>query len=148
MEAGRAELAACQQTLRLVWLAMTAAVATYAVVLLAILGPETPPPDTQAEALHNALTVAGIAVGALSMWWRRRFLGSDPEAPALTVARLQASAIVVWALSEAVALVGFVLAILTRNVWEFVPFGLASIALLLLHHPFRLPYERLSPREA
>jgi len=54
----------------------------------------------------------------------------------------------VWALSEAVAVVGFVLAILTRNVWEFVPFGLASVALLVLHHPFRLPYERLSPREA
>ena len=148
MEDGRTDLARCQQTLRIVWMAMAAAVATYAVVLLAILSPATAPPDTQAELLHNVLTVGGIAVGALSLWWRRQFLGSDPEAPALTVARLQSSAIVLWALSEAVALVGFVLAILTRNVWEFVPFGLASVALLVLHHPFRLPYERVSPREA
>lgn len=148
MEAGRAELAACQQTLRIVWLAMAATVVMYAVVLLAVLGSEMAPPDAQAELLHNALTVVGIAVGALSMWWRRHFLGSDPEAPALTVARLQSSAIVLWALSEAVALVGCVLAILTRNVWEFMPFGLASIALLVLHHPFRLPYERVSAREA
>ena len=148
MEAGRAELARCQQTLRIVWVAMAAAVAMYAGLLLALLGPEPAPPDAHAELLHNALTVAGIAVGALSVWWRGRFLGHDPEAPALTVARLQSSAIVLWALSEAVALVGFVLAILTRNVWEFVPFGLASVALLVLHHPFRLPYERVSPREA
>ena len=148
MEDGRADLARCQQTLRIVWMAMAAAVATYAGVLLAVLGPETAPPDAQAEVVHNALTVAGIAVGAVSLWWRRRFLGSDPDAPALTVARLQSSAIVLWALSEAVALVGFVLAILTRNGWEFVPFGLASVALLVLHHPFRLPYERVSAREA
>jgi len=148
MEAGRAELARCQQTLRIVWMAMAAAVAMYAGVLLVLLGPETAPLEAQADLLHNALTVAGIAVGALSMWWRRRWLGHEAEAPPLSLAWLQSSAIVLWALSEAVALVGFVLAILTRNVWEFVPFGLASVALLVLHHPFRLPYERVSPREA
>ena len=147
MEAGRTELARCQQTLRIVWLAMTAAVATYAVVLLAVLGPETRSSAAPAAMLHDGLTVAGIAIGALSMWWWRRFLAHGPEAPALTVPHLQSSAIVVWALSDAVALVGCVLAVLTRNLWEFVPFGLASVALLVLHHPFRLPYERVSGRE-
>lgn len=147
MEAGRAELVACQQTLRIIWLAMAATVVMYAVVLLAVLGSEMAPPDAQAEQLHNALTVAGIVIGAVSMWWRRRFLDHDPEAPGMTLARLRSSAIVVWALSEAVALVGFVLAILTRNAWEFMPFGLASIALLVLHNPVRLPYERVSTRE-
>ncbi len=134
-----------QQLLRLIWTAMCASVVLYGAVCFFVLGGAVNGDDERTGILHNAFTVAGIIVGALSIWWRRHFLSTDPE-PAdagIPFARFQTHGIVVWALSEAVAICGLVLAFVVRSFPEFVPFGVASVALLVMHHPFRLPYDRI-----
>jgi hypothetical protein len=64
---------------------------------------------------------------------------------AMQFTQFQTHSVVVWALSDAVAACGLVLACLVRSFQEFLPFGVAGAVLLVRHHPFRLPYERLRP---
>ncbi len=135
-----------KRQLQITWAAMFGAVAVYGGVCLFLLGKEAVGND-RTPLLHNAFGVAGIVFGALSIWWRRHFLSADP-APAgvdagMAFTRFQAHSVVLWALSDAVAVCGLVLALIVRSFQEFVPFGIAAGALLVMHHPFRLPYERL-----
>jgi hypothetical protein len=136
-----------KQRLRLIWTAMFGAVVSYGAVCFLVLGPSDPGADGTRELLHNAFTVAGIIVGALSVWWRRHFLSTDPAPAGIDVsmrfAQFQSHSVIVWALSEAVAACGLVLAFVVRSFQEFLPFGVASAALLVMHHPFRLPFDRL-----
>jgi hypothetical protein len=135
-----------KRQLRLIWTAMIGTVGVYGATCLVVVGRwETV--DGSADWLHNAFTVTGIIVGGLSIWWRRHFLSTD-TAPTgagmgMRFAQLQAHSLIVWGLSDAVAACGLILACLVRSFQEFVPFGAAGAALLVMHHPFRLPYERL-----
>jgi drug/metabolite transporter (DMT)-like permease len=135
-----------KRQLQITWAAMFSAVAVYGGVCLLLLGKEAAAND-RTQLLHNAFGVLGIVFGALSIWWRRHFLSADPR-PAgsndsMAFTRFQAHSVVVWALSDAVGVCGLVLAFIVRSFQEFVPFGIAAAALLVMHHPFRLPYERL-----
>lgn len=135
--------------LRLIWGAMLGAVAVYGTVCFFLVGTSPAAVDTTADQLHYTFTVVGIILGALSIWWRRQFLSTDP-APSgveasLRFTQFQAHSVAVWALCDAVAACGLVLALLVRSFQEFVPFGVAGAALLVMHHPFRLPYDRLRP---
>lgn len=133
-----------KQQLRMIWTAMLSAVLLYGAVCFVTVNAGA---DGTPEWLHNAFTVTGIILGGLSVWWRRRFLSTDPQPPgvdhSMGFPRLQGHSVVVWALSEAVAVCGLVLAFIVRSFQEFVPFGVSSVALLVLHHPFRLPFDRL-----
>jgi hypothetical protein len=138
-----------KQQLRLLWMAMFGGVAMYGAACFFVLGAASTAADDTPNQLHNVFTVVGIILGALSIWWRRHFLSSDP-APAgadvgMEFIRFQAHSLTVWALSDAVAACGLVLALVVRSFQEFVPFGVAGAALLVMHHPFRLPYDRLRP---
>lgn len=137
-----------KQQLRFIWTAMFGAVVTYGVVCFFVLGVSSAAGDPTQQ-FHNAFTVVGIVLGALSIWWRRHFLSTGPAPVGVDIsmrfAQLQAHSMVVWALSEAVAACGLMLAVIVRSFQEFVPFGVAGAALLVMHHPFRLPYDRLRP---
>ncbi len=136
-----------KQLLRLIWTAMLGAVVLYGAVCFLVLRTSAAAANGTTEWLHNAFTAAGIIPGALSIWWRRHFLSADPLPAGVDVgmqfAQFQAHSVIVWALSEAVAACGLALAFVARSFQEFVPFGVASAALLVMHHPFRLPYARL-----
>ena len=137
-----------KQQLRLIWTALFGAVLLYGAACYLVVGSAEPAAtDATTEWLHNGFTFAGIIVGAASIWWRRRFLSTDP-APAgadagIPFAQLQTHSVIVWTLCDAVAVCGVVLAVVVRSFQEFVPFGVAGAALLVMHHPFRLPFDRI-----
>ena len=137
-----------KQQLRLVWMAMFGAICAYAVTCVLIVGRA----DISAEAPERfriGFSVAGIVLGASSIWWWRHFLSTDSVPGGrdtdMQFSRFQTHSVVVWVLSDAVAACGLVLACLVRSFQEFLPFGVAGAVLLVRHHPFRLPYERLRP---
>lgn len=136
-----------KQQLRFIWRAMLGAVVVYGATCFAVVGTAEDVADGSTEWFHNAFSVAGIILGGLSIWWRRHFLSTEPAPAGVDVSmrftQLQAHSLIVWALSDAVAACGLVLACVVRSFQEFVPFGVAGAALLVMHHPFRLPYERL-----
>jgi hypothetical protein len=133
--------------LMVIWGAMLAAVATYGAVCLLVVGPVGTHGESQDDMGRYALTAVAIVLGGGSYWWRRRFLSQIAREPAAAteLARIQSYAIVLWAASEAVAVCGLVLAFVIGNFWEFVPFGVASIALLALHRPSTLPFRSVLP---
>jgi F0F1-type ATP synthase membrane subunit c/vacuolar-type H+-ATPase subunit K len=136
-----------KQQLRLIWAAMLSAVVMYGAVCFLVLGASEAAADDTNEWLHTLVTSVAIIPGVLSIWWRRHFLSTDSGAAGVDVsmpfAQFQAHGLIVWALSEAVAVCGLVLAFVVHSFHEFIPFGVASVALLIMHHPFRLPYERV-----
>ena len=135
-----------KQQLRLVWIAMLGAIVVYGVSCVLIVGRAEISVEAP-ERFRIGFTVAGIVLGASSIWWWRHFLSADsaPDgtATAMQFTQFQTHSVVVWALSDAVAACGLVLACLVRSFQEFLPFGVAGAVLLVRHHPFRLPYERL-----
>ncbi len=135
-----------KQVLKMIWGAMLGAVLTYGVVCLVIVGAGDAGRLEENNALRYALSAAAILVGAVSVWWRRRFLPGETAAGApvkLAFAQVQSHSVIVWALSEAVALFGLVMGVLTHSFAEFLPFALAAAALLLLHRPSNLPLDQI-----
>jgi hypothetical protein len=135
------QVARMKNLLGVIWGGMFVAVGSYAGVCLVLAGA----PDDAASAgdsLRYALTGVAIASGAVSLWWRGRFLSSEGPAT-LADTDLRRHSIVVWGLSEAVAICGLVLGFVTHAANEFIPFGLAAAALLVLHRPANLPFARL-----
>jgi F0F1-type ATP synthase membrane subunit c/vacuolar-type H+-ATPase subunit K len=124
--------------LRVIWFAMFAALLTYAGISALLANTSEPMNEDALQPLRYGFTVAGIVIGAASIIWRRRFLPSGAHAP-LPLAQLQTHSIIVWAMSEAVAVLGLILSVLTHSFREFVPFGLAAAGLLALHRPSNLP---------
>ncbi len=137
-----------KQQLRVVWMAMLGAIGVYAVTCLLIVGRAEIAAEAP-ERIRTAFTVVGIMLGASSIWWWRHFLSAGSVAnrteTAMQFTQFQTHSVVVWALSDAVAGCGLVLACVLRSFQEFLPFGVAGAVLLVRHHPFRLPYERLRP---
>lgn len=127
--------------LAVLWSGMLIAIGIYALACVLLVEA----PDDAAgngESLRYLFTAAALGFGGLSIWWHRRFLAPHGP-PTLAVGELRSHSLVVWALSEAVAICGLLLGVLTHAVNEFVPFALAAAALLLLHRPSSLPFERL-----
>jgi len=126
--------------LGVVWSAMLIAIVPYGAACVAITHVPGDAAD-DVETLRYGFTAAAIISGAVSMWWRHRFLAL--EGSTLSLNELRGHAVWVWALSEAVAICGLVLAVLTHAANEFVPFALAAGALMILHRPANLPFARL-----
>ena len=137
-----------KQQLRIVWMAMLGSIVVYAVTCVLVVGRADISAETP-ERFRTVFTVAAIVLGASSIWWWRHFLSADSATAGtdtgMQFTQLQTHSVVVWALSDAVAACGLVLACLVRSFQEFLPFGVAGAVLLVRHHPFRLPYERLRP---
>jgi hypothetical protein len=127
----------------MLWMAMFSSIAIYGAVCVVAVG--NGDGDAEATAVWRyGLSTAGVVLGALSVWWRRYFLPSDALPPrALGFAQLQGHAVVTWALSEAVGICGVVAAFVLGAAREYIPFGAAAAALLLLHRPANLPLARL-----
>jgi len=127
-------------------MAMLGAIVVYGLACVLVDGSADISPEVPRH-FRTGFTLAGIGLGLSSIWWWRRFLSADPApgepGASMPFARFQTHSVVVWALSDAVAACGLVLACLVRSFQEFVPFGVAGAVLLVRHHPFRLPYERL-----
>ncbi|HUI28417.1 MAG TPA: hypothetical protein VL403_20230 [Candidatus Kryptonia bacterium] len=127
--------------LGVIWSGMLVAIVTYGAACLVLAG--TPGDAAEdAETLRYIFTAVAIVVGGLSMWWRHYFLALEGPAT-LGAGALRAHSLVVWALSEAVAICGLLLAVLAHTANEFLPFAFAAAALMILHRPSNLPFARL-----
>ena len=146
MQTMPATLAQQKQQVSRIWTAMLSSIVIYGVVCAAAVGMADAGAEADAEWPRRVFSAIGVVLGASSVWWRRRFLASDPVQPApLGFMQLQSHSVVAWALSEAVAIGGLLAAFLLRDAREYIPFGAAAAALLLLHRPSNLPWARLVP---
>ena len=125
-----------RRQLGVIWAAMLAAVAVYGAV--AVFLPSANGGGMDAEFVRTALSALAVGSGLAAVLVWRRSLAAGGGAP-IERSALQSSAIIVWALCESVAVFGLVTVVLTGDAREFVPFGAAAAALLLLHRPARLP---------
>lgn len=154
-------LASRLQMLRVLWLAQFVSVALFTLVCV-ILSQAGGAVITDTEALSTVrrfMMIIAIALTIVSFWWRRTFAlsranplfllgaaGSEhPGDRAATIlGRLQVNCIIVWALSEAVAIVGLILGVLSRDLLEYLPFAAGAVVLLYLHRPATWPLDRVS----
>jgi F0F1-type ATP synthase membrane subunit c/vacuolar-type H+-ATPase subunit K len=137
-------LAQQQRQVGLIWSAMLSSVFIYGLICAAAAGTANVGADVE-EWPRQLCSAAGVVLGGLSLWWRRRFLSPDPLPPvALKFRQLQGHGVVTWALSEAVGVCGVLAAFVLHDAHEYIPFGAAAVALLLLHRPSNLPWARLA----
>jgi F0F1-type ATP synthase membrane subunit c/vacuolar-type H+-ATPase subunit K len=130
--------------LTILWLAFLTAVGLYAVVLFFILSSNEAAPAQTAEALRQAFLTVGAVLAVACLWWRRRF-ASPAAAPAVprptdvseknTMGETIRRCVVAWAMADAIAVLGLVLAILSREVDDFLPFAAAAVVVLYLNRP-------------
>jgi F0F1-type ATP synthase membrane subunit c/vacuolar-type H+-ATPase subunit K len=133
-----------RQQIGLIWGAMLSTVAVYGLVCAIAVRSAAAEATADTTWIRYWLSAAGVVLGALSVWWQRHFLATDPSPPvALGFVQMQRHGIVTWALSEAVGICGVLTAFLLDDAREYIPFGAAAAALLLLHRPSNLPWARL-----
>jgi hypothetical protein len=150
------------QVLRLIWIAHLASLAVFAGVGIAVSGSVSAAPDA-AALLRPALVVVSVIVALASLWWRRSLAtsprspfylfaeedvatGAQPVAEGTGITRLQTNCIIVWALSESVAVFGLVLTILSGVPSDVVPFLAGTVVLLYVHRPAAWPLARVLGR--
>jgi hypothetical protein len=143
-EAAHAHTAQRLQILRVLWLAHCGSVAVFVVVCVMLRSGGPTANAALVATLRPIFWVLALALATVSIWWRRSFVvaapppgppGAGGQAPDQAWARLQSRCVIVWAMSEAVAVLGLVLGVLTRDVGEFLPFASAAVALLYVHRP-------------
>ena len=126
-----------RRVLLILWLAFMWALVVYGIVML-----EIEPSAQEAGMLRTVMLAFAVTTGAAALYFRLARIGgllsqatplSDPE-----LGQLRTNYIVCFALSEAVALYGFVLYFLGSSRAEALPFLAAAFLLLLICFP-RLP---------
>jgi len=132
-------------TRTLVWASMLVGPIAYAGIVVSGVVPMNPEglPDVARFVLA---ALALVAVVASRILWARLVSGSGEEAgrPAPRTAPFGPDpvlprAVVVWALDESVAVLGFILAWFGTPMMLCAPFFLVAIGLVALDHPGRLP---------
>jgi F0F1-type ATP synthase membrane subunit c/vacuolar-type H+-ATPase subunit K len=129
--------------LTVLWLAFLAAVGLYAVVLFFLRSNTEAAPVPGVEMLRQVFLAVGATLAVGSLWWRRRFSRAAAEGAGIGAAEVPENAIgeamrhcvVAWAMAEAIAVLGLVLAILSREVDDFLPFAAAAVVVLYLNRP-------------
>jgi hypothetical protein len=113
---------------RIVWGAMLAAVASYAVVL-AVVAPAGTAPAGVAHVglLRRTFVAAGLVQSAVAWLVHRRVTPRAPRGFALLL--------VSWTLGESIAVYGLVLGLVARNVSEGVAFFVWAAVVLFLTRP-------------
>jgi len=140
-----ATLAQRQQQVGIIWSAMLSTVGIYGALSAFVVGTAHAGSDADAQWPRQALSAVALACGVLSVWWHRHFLAADRPTPAeLAFPQMQGHGVVLWALSEAVGICGLLMAFIVDDAREFIPFGAAAAALLVLHRPSSLPWGRLA----
>jgi hypothetical protein len=130
--------------LRIIWMAFLASVGLYVAAFFAVsmAGPAANPPVL--AVLRPLFWSLAAAIGVASLWWRRRCLArsASPIAPVpggdtlpASLGRAGTDCVMAWAMSEAVAVLGLVLGLLSHEVDDFLPMAFAAIVLLYLHRP-------------
>lgn len=148
------------RVLRLIWWGFALTVVLYVGVCGLSVGAAAERDLDLTRSLRIVFALAALSLAATSIWWRRVFATSsaspfflfvhetaDPSAreQALTTAvqRLQTNCLVVWAMSEAVAIFGLVLCIVSHQISEYLPFGAAGLVLLYAHRLEAWPVGRI-----
>ena len=139
--------------LRIIWVAFLLAVAIYAPIPFLVVGEgadtaPAPPAGVRSGLVFAALGAA-VSSFAAKRWWSNSLLAavrSEAAAPvrADAWARLRAGCVITWALSEAVALIGFSLALVTHQPADGVPMAAAAALLLYFHRPAAWPVQALA----
>jgi hypothetical protein len=102
--------------------------------------------------LRPASWIAASILAVGSIWWRRTVVATPPPTPGaaddVAWRKLQASCIAMWAMSEAVAVLGLVLGMLAGDVGEMLPFAGVAATLLYVHRPAAWSLENFGGGEA
>jgi hypothetical protein len=138
--------------LRVIWITFVVAVVVYAPIpwLIVSAGADTaaaPPPGVR-SGLRFAALGAGASSFVAKRWWTNSLLAAVRSVHAAggaadVWARLRAGCLIVWALSESVALIGLASALIARRPLEAVPMAVAAVVLLYLHRPASWPLPAL-----
>lgn len=125
--------------LNLIHISFVAAIFVY--VLVIVFQTREPGIPADVSVIRPILILAAVLAAGASIWWRRRATGETQFKPlerssaADSFERLQTDCIITWALSESVAIMGLVLALLSHDYGTFMPFAAAALALLAVHRP-------------
>jgi hypothetical protein len=147
--------------LRVMWGAFLLSIGAYAAVFVVVTGRGSAVLDPPlATVLRPVFWVLGLAGAWGSVQARRTFtrrLTADVPAPvggeesgAETVQALDTlriACIITWAMCEMVAILGFVLGLLSYRAADFFPFALGAAALLYIHRLEAWPLDRIARRE-
>ncbi|MGH0035653.1 MAG: hypothetical protein ACQGVK_11565 [Myxococcota bacterium] len=124
---------------RILWWALAVSLVLYMGVAHVVPGPEEP--GQGVGAMFPILALVAIAVGAGTLFYRRRALAGPIQSGTLDLAsdagrqKAFAAFILNLVLSESVGIYGLVLSLLSGDPLYAVGFGLAGLALLYLHRP-------------
>jgi len=136
--------------LRLLWLAFFAAVCVYVAVPWLVIGEHLDTAATATPPLVSGLHVGAIGAAVASFLVRRSYTGQlidgvqrGTPPPALW-GRLFVACIVTWAVTEAVALIGVAIALVTRNPYDAIPFAGAALFLLHMHRVNTWPVAQIA----
>jgi hypothetical protein len=144
-----------EQTRRLhmIWMAFLAAVVLYAPLpwLLIAEGADSAPtpPAGVSSGLNFAALGAGVSSIIAKRWWINSLRAALQAEPAARVradpwARLRIGCLITWSLSEAVAILGLALALVTRQPMESIAPAAAAALLLVLHRPDSWPLQAMA----
>jgi hypothetical protein len=145
--------------LRIIWIAHLATLPVFAGVGVALSGSGSAAPEL-AALVRPALVVVAVVVALASLWWRRSFVtsprsplylfaeedviaGGQPAPGGTGLARLQTNCVIVWALSESIAVFGLVLTVLSGVAGDGLPFLAGAAVLLYVHRPGAWPVARV-----
>jgi len=133
-----------QQSRWAIWAAMAVSLLVYLSIPLFMPAPPMAYETTDFGVLFTVLGVVAVLTSVASLVLRRAIViqplqtGTlDPESAA-GAQRLTQAFVLTWAMSEAVAICGLVLYLLTRQVQLMVPFIMMSACLLVFHAPRHL----------
>ncbi len=136
------------QTRWAIWAAMAVSLIIYLCIPLIVPAPPMAYETTDFGVLFTAVGVVAVLTSVASVVLRRALLIQplrtgvlDPESIE-GAQRMTQGFILTWALSEAVAIYGVFLYVLTRQVQLMVPFIAMSAALLVVHAPRPVDAER------
>ncbi len=135
-----------QSALKIVWLALLLAMFAYTAVVFVFKSPE---PPSVAENVKAAFLIGGVALGAISLLiyrftlseksLRKKFLATEGQKPEKRLEefsnRLLLPHVVPWGINESVVLLGFVLAFLSKNPEDAIPFSVVGIILHIYMYP-------------
>ncbi len=131
-----------------IWAAMACSLIVYLSIPLFLPAPSMTYEATDFGILFTAMGVVAVLTSVVSLVMRRmlvvqpiRTRALDPRSPD-GMQRLSQALLLTWVLSEAVALYGLVLYLVTRQVQLMVPFVMMSAFLLVVHAPRGVEAER------
>ena len=135
-----------QSALKIVWFALLLAMFAYTAVVFVFKSPEAP---DVGENVRAAFLLGGAALGVISLLiyrftlsdksLRKKFLATQSEEPQKRLEelsnRLLLPHVVPWGINESVVLLGFVLAFLSKNPKDAIPFSVIGIVLHVYMYP-------------